>query len=97
MALGPNLRRMRADRTVDSVAAHVGVVRSAVYLWEADDRRPDPEHLQRLLDLYGASDAERLEAWRLRSLPSDESPAPPVSQSSGEVAHATADHVRAEP
>jgi predicted transcriptional regulator len=72
--LGPFLKRLRArgDRDVVAVAEHLGVSRAAVYMWEADDRRPEPEQLGRLLDLYVATDVERLEAWRLRSLPRNE-------------------------
>ena len=83
MGLGAHLRRLRGGRPVDTVSERVGVVRSTVYLWEADDRRPEPEHLQALLDLYEATDDERLEAWRLRSLPPPvDASVPPTSSSS---------------
>ena len=65
------LKEMRksAGMKPEEVAAALGVDRSAVYFWESGAHRPEPERLHALLDLYGASDEERLEAWRLRSLP----------------------------
>ena len=63
--------RSRRGMRVDDVAEALGLDRSTIYTWEKGDKRPDPEHLGRLLDLYDATDAERLEIWRLRSLPRD--------------------------
>ena len=59
--------RGRANMTLNDVQAGLGVSRATVYAWETPAVRPRPEHLQALLDLYGATDEERLEAWRLRS------------------------------
>lgn len=70
MQLGVLLRELRGPRRVQDVARDLGVVRSAVYLWEsttASRRLPSATSLQQLLDLYEASDAQRLLAWRLRS------------------------------
>lgn len=70
MDLSALLRELRGDRDVATVARELGVVRSAVYLWESTSharRAPSPPNLQKLLDLYGASREQRLLAWRLRS------------------------------
>lgn len=70
------LRLLHEDRapgmSSDSVADAIGVDRTAVWRFERGSRSPKPEKLGKLLDLYGATDEERLEAWRLRSLPRDE-------------------------
>jgi transcriptional regulator with XRE-family HTH domain len=70
MQLGVLLRELRGPRRAQDVARDLGVVRSAVYLWESTTparRLPSATSLQRLLDLYGATDEQRLLAWRLRS------------------------------
>lgn len=59
--------RRRSGLPMAGVIERLGVPRSTAYSWEAPGARPHPEHLQRLLDLYDATDAERLEAWRLRA------------------------------
>lgn len=68
--LGPMLRRLRLRNglTRAQVQAHMSCSRSAVHWWEsAEGGRPRTEQLQRLLDLYGATDNERLLAWKLRA------------------------------
>lgn len=70
MQLGVLLRQLRGARRVQDVARDLGVVRSAVYLWESTTtarRLPSATSLQQLLDLYEATDEQRLLAWRLRS------------------------------
>lgn len=71
MELGELLRNLRGDRSATAIAREIGVVKSALYLWEAGNPRarrlPSPRHLQRLLDIYGASVADRLLAWQLRA------------------------------
>lgn len=67
MTLGQHLRTLRGSRKVPDVARTLGVVRSAVHLWEASTRMPSAVHLQALLDLYEASDDQRLRAWELRA------------------------------
>jgi transcriptional regulator with XRE-family HTH domain len=91
-----NLRK-RSGLAMPAVIDRLGVPRSTAYVWETTSSRPAPEHLQPLLDLYDATPEERLEAWRLRAAPVDDASVPPSPPSPGEVAHATADHVRAEP
>ena len=62
--------RERTGLSVPDVATRLGVARPTAYQWEkAYSGRPEPEHLHALLELYCATDAEKLEAWRLRSLP----------------------------
>lgn len=73
MTLGRLLRTLRGERSASDVAKRVGVTRKALHLWEspsenpANRRMPSPEHLQRLLDHYGASVDDRLAAWALRA------------------------------
>jgi len=67
MTLGEHLRNLRERKKlkVSQVAKDTGKSRGTPYAWEADRINPAPESLQRLLELYGASDAERLMAWAL--------------------------------
>lgn len=68
--LGALLRRLRerAGMTRADVQRRMRCGRTIVWWWEsADGGRPSSTALHRLLDLYGASDAERLLAWRLRA------------------------------
>lgn len=67
--------RTRRGLTMAQVIEELGVPRSTAYVWESASSRPDPEHLQRLLDLYEASDADRLHAWELRARPLESSSA----------------------
>lgn len=69
--LGPYLTTLREARglTVPDIVARLDVPRATAYSWERADGRPEPENLQRFLDLVEATDDERLEAWRLRALP----------------------------
>lgn len=71
------LRRLNENRTeADRVA------RSTFYGWEKPPGRPDPEDLQRLLNLYNATPSERLLAWELRAtrfVPPEESPTEPYT------------------
>jgi transcriptional regulator with XRE-family HTH domain len=60
-------QRQRPVPSQAEVARKVGVTRVAVNAWESGERLPSPKHLQALLDLYTATDAERLDAWRQRS------------------------------
>lgn len=74
-SLAECLRHLRehAGIKVSDAAEKLGVQRNTAYSWEIPEgkgsRRPEPEVLGKLLDLYSATDRERLEAWRLRSLP----------------------------
>ena len=61
--------RKRAGLSMAEVIERLSMPRSTAYWHESASGRPSPEHLQALLDLYQATDDERLEAWRLRSLP----------------------------
>jgi transcriptional regulator with XRE-family HTH domain len=67
--LGTLLAELRAARGLSMVQVieTLGVPRSTAYFWESPASRPEPEHLQALLTLYGASDAQQLQAWKLRS------------------------------
>jgi transcriptional regulator with XRE-family HTH domain len=65
-------RRQEPEPTQAAVARRLGVTRVAVNAWEQGERLPSAKHLQGLLDLYGATDGERLEAWRLRAQPAEE-------------------------
>lgn len=70
MSLGSLLRELRGDRRVSDVARSVGVVRSLVYLWESTTssrRLPSATKLQHLLDLYEATDEQRLKVWAARA------------------------------
>lgn len=68
---GQFLETLRNKRPVQSVSEATGIPRSTLFAWESDTVRPPPERVGALLDLYGATDEERLEAWRLRSMPRD--------------------------
>lgn len=61
--------RERAGLPMTRVVVELGVPRATAYAWEGADSRPEPENLKRLLDLYGATDDERLHAWELRGEP----------------------------
>ncbi len=61
--------RIAAGKTVRDVREALGVPKATAYAWESEGARPEPEQLQRLLDLFEASDEDRLTAWRLRSAP----------------------------
>lgn len=67
--LGELLKRMRKQRglKVRHVIEALGVPRSTAYFWETPAGRPDPASLGKLLDLYGATPEERLQAWQLRA------------------------------
>ena len=71
MTLGQLIRKLRQgvspSLSMAAVADHIGVSNGSVYWWESDERRPSPEHLHALLDLYKATDDERLRAWALRA------------------------------
>ena len=64
--------RQGPELTQAEVGRRIGVTRVAVCNWEQGIRMPEPEHLGALLDLYAATDAERAEAWRLRSARRDD-------------------------
>ena len=62
--------RQRSGLSVSEVCERLGVAKPTAYQWEKPyNGGPGIEHLQALLDLYQATDDERLEAWRLRALP----------------------------
>lgn len=65
------------------VIEQLQVRRSTAYWWEGPQSRPEPEELQRLLDLYGASPEEQLLAWRFRtSDPLETAPTEPLDPAS---------------
>lgn len=64
--------RTRAGLAVRDVQRALGVSRATAYHWEGPDSRPTVEHLHQLLDLFGASDGEKLLAWELRACASPE-------------------------
>lgn len=81
MTLGKHLHdlRIRSGLRMVKVARAIDRSRGTAYGFEAGTIRPSADSLQALLDLYGASDAERLMAWRLLTesgAPSDASPSP---------------------
>lgn len=67
--LGSLLKAMRegAGLSLLKVRGKLGIPRSTLYMWESPASRPEPEDLQRLLDLYRATDEQRLKAWELRA------------------------------
>ena len=71
MTLGEALRAIRRERglRVTQVVESLGVPRSTAYSWEGPTASPQPSELQALLDLYGATDDERLRIWSLRARP----------------------------
>lgn len=69
--------RERAGLTVREAAERLGVQRATVYSWEAAEtnKTPEPAKLRAVMDLYGATNAERSEIARLRAFgpePDDE-------------------------
>lgn len=81
---GTFIRELRGQRGVTETARAIGVDRTAVHQWENGTKSPEPGNLQALLDLFGATDEQRLEAWRLRSLPRNEPAAEAPSQEASE-------------
>lgn len=71
--LHEHLKALRgaAGLTIRDVREALEVPKATAYAWETRGARPEPEQLQRLLDLFNASDEDRLTAWRLRSGPRD--------------------------
>lgn len=69
MRLGRLLRELRAQRPAASVAGAVRIAVSTLYRYEgidpATNLEPSALRLQRLLNHYGASPAQRLLAWQL--------------------------------
>ena len=67
--LGEFLTTLRTSRglSVPDVVERLGIPRSTAYAWEQPQSRPEPENLQALLNLYEATDEERLRAWELRA------------------------------
>ena len=59
--------RKRAKKSLSQVQSATNCSRSTAYLWERSGSRPEAASLQALLDLYAASDGDRLMAWRLRA------------------------------
>lgn len=69
--LGEHLKALRRRRgfSVAKVIEDLDVPRSTAYHWEGPASRPDPVDLKRLLDLYEASDDDKLRAYELRGMP----------------------------
>jgi transcriptional regulator with XRE-family HTH domain len=65
-ALLAELRMARGLKMAQVIEA-LGVPRSTAYVWESSASRPEPEHLKALLALYGATEAQQLQAWNLRA------------------------------
>lgn len=59
--------RTRRGLTHAQAAEAIGVVRGTIYAWEEDGKEPDKERLRRIVEVYGASDAEATELARLRA------------------------------
>jgi transcriptional regulator with XRE-family HTH domain len=79
--LGELLRRLRTGRSLKmaTVIERLQVPKATAYWWETSRGRPEPEQLQRLLDLYNASPTDRLKAWELRtSNPLETAPTDPL-------------------
>ncbi len=90
--LGPYLRSLRTANGISAADAlrSLGVPRSTLYSWEGPISRPDPVQLGRMLDLYGASEIQRAEAWRLRAHMGDEPSSAPAAQPASSLATAGA-------
>lgn len=58
MSTGEKMRKMRGDRSQQSVADAVGITKSALSMYERDERRPRDEVKIRLADFFGVSVAE---------------------------------------
>lgn len=52
------MRQMRGDRTQQSVADAVGITKSALAMYERDERRPRDEVKVRIASFFGVSVAE---------------------------------------
>ena len=72
--LGEMLRRLRESRglKVADVVEALDAPRATIYHWEGPNSRPEPESLKPLLELYEATDEERLAVWELRGTPPDQ-------------------------
>jgi transcriptional regulator with XRE-family HTH domain len=74
------VRRQRLGLSQQQVAEAVGVERVTISRWESGIRAPTRESLSRLLEIYGATDAELSEILRLpRHAPVDSHVPPPLN------------------
>lgn len=58
MSAGEKLREMRGNRSQSAVAAEIGITKSALAMYERDERRPRDEVKVRIASFYGRSVAE---------------------------------------
>ena len=58
MSAGEKIRALRGERTQSTVAAAVGITKSALAMYERDERRPRDEVKVKLAQYFGCSVAE---------------------------------------
>lgn len=67
VSLGAFISQRLGARSHADLAEQIGVYRQTVHSWVTNKKAPTPEHLEMILECLGASDEDRLEAWRLRA------------------------------
>lgn len=89
MTLGAYLRarRLASGKTVAAIVEHMGISRPGLYWWEGPKTRPDPADIRRLLEFYGCSEEQIVEAQRLR----EQLPPPVRNRPSGNTASETSE------
>lgn len=55
MSTGAKLRELRGDKTQQDVADGIGITKSALAMYERDERVPRDEVKKRIADYYGVS------------------------------------------
>lgn len=55
IVIGNRLRKLRGERTINSVADNVGISKSALTMYETGNRIPRDDIKARLADFYGVS------------------------------------------
>lgn len=58
MSAGQKIRELRGDKTQSTVAEAIGITKSALAMYERDERRPRDEVKVKLANYFGCSVAE---------------------------------------
>lgn len=78
--VGEKLRRARLDwqrvtkKRVADLVDEVGIPKPTIFAWESERFKADPVDIRRLLEFYGVTEAEIIDALDLRSRPAGHVP-----------------------